>query len=123
MLDELNNEIIKLKELFSNNTDSNSFCNSMHLNNYNTNRSTNGTNVTEMSAGEDLIDNEEYQSTRQNTFVEQMMHGKSTDHDDHDLYSKSKFDTNQITFKEVDHNKECTNAHCSVHSYNPYYCD
>eukprot|EP00102_Acyrthosiphon_pisum_P015679 XP_008186351.1 PREDICTED: putative uncharacterized protein DDB_G0282129 [Acyrthosiphon pisum] len=56
MLDEINNEIIKLKELFSNNTDSNSFCNTMHYNNYNTNRST---YITGMSAGEDLIDNEE----------------------------------------------------------------
>ncbi|XP_060864303.1 putative uncharacterized protein DDB_G0284695 [Metopolophium dirhodum] len=114
MLDELNNEITKLKELFSNNTDSNSFCNSMNFNNYNTNRST---NITEMSAGEDFIDNEEYESTQRNTIVEQMMHRKSTDHDDHDLYSNSKFDTNH-------NNKDCcTNAHCSMHSYNPYYCD
>jgi len=121
MLDELNNEIIKLKELFSNNTDSNSFCNSTNFNNYNTNLST---NITEMSAGEDLIDNEEYQSTQRNTFIEQMMHRKSTDHNDHDLYSKSKFDTNQIIFKGVNHNnKDCRNAHCSMHSYNPYYCD
>jgi len=120
MLDELNNEIIRLKELFSNNTDSNSFCNSTNFNNHDTNRST---NITEMSAGEDLIDNIEYQSPQQNTFVDQMMHKKSTDHDDHDLYSESRFDTNQIIFKGVYHNnKVCTNAHCSVHSNNPYYC-
>ena len=117
MLDELNNEIIKLKELFSKNTDSNSFFNSMNLNNYNINRST---NITEMSAGEDLIDNKEYQSTQRNTFDEQMMH--RIDHDDHYLYSNSKFDENQIIFKKVNHNnKECTNAYCSMHSYNTYY--
>ncbi|CAI6365495.1 unnamed protein product [Macrosiphum euphorbiae] len=119
MLDELNNEIIKLKELFSKNTESNSFFNSMNLNNYNINRST---NITEMSAGEDLIDNKEYQSTQRNTFDEQMMH--IIDHDDHDLYSNSKFDKNQIIFEGINHNNnECTNAHCSVHSYNTYYCD
>lgn len=119
MLAELNNEIIKLKELFSNNTDSNSFCSSMNFNTHNTNRST---DITDISAGEDLIYNEEYWSTQQNTFVEQMMHRKSTDHDGHDLYSESKFDTDQIIFKEVNHNKkDCTNAHCSMHSYNSHY--
>lgn len=122
MLDGLNNEIIKLKELFSTNTDSNSFCYT-DFNNHNLNHNANqSTNIIEMSAGEDFTDNEEYGSTQQNqqnTFVEQIMHTKSIDHD---LNSESEFDTNQIIFKEVNHNnKECTNTHCSVHSYNPHY--
>jgi len=114
MLAALNNEIIKLKELFSNNTDSTSFFYTNDFNNYNTNQST---EIIEMSAGEDFIDNK--RSSQQNTFVEKMVH---TNFIDHDLYSENEFDSNPIIFKEVnDNNKDCTNAHCPMHSYNPNY--
>jgi len=123
MLDRLNNEIIKLKELFSINTDPYSFRNT-NSNNHNLHHNTNQSTDIEMSAGEDFIDDEEYWSTQQNqqnTFVEQMGHTKYIDHD---LYSESKFDINQIIFKGVYHNnKDCTNTHCSVHSHNHYYCN
>lgn len=116
MLVALNNEIIKLKELFSNNTDSTSFFNTIDFNNYNTNQST---EIIEMSAGEDFIDNKEYRSSQQNTFVENIVHTSFTDHD---LYSENEFDSNPIIFKEVNYNnKGCTNAHCPMHSYNPNY--
>jgi len=90
MLDDLNNAIVKITELFLNNADSNSFCNSNNSSNHNINRSI------EMSAGENFIDTEECRSSQQNIFVAQKMHRQSTDHS---LYSKSKLDTNLSIMK------------------------
>ncbi|KAE9537627.1 hypothetical protein AGLY_006650 [Aphis glycines] len=96
MLDGLNNEIKKIKELFLKNTNSYSFFNNNNSNNPITNRST------EMSAGEDFIDNEKCRS------IEKMMHKNSTDHD---LCSKSKFNTNQSIIKGVfQNNEDCMNT-------------
>jgi len=103
MLDGLNNEITKIKNLFSNNLNSNSFCNkNSKYNNHITNQSI------EMSAGEDFIDNEECRSTKENTFVEQVIHKNSTDHD---LCPKNIFNKNQSFLKGVFHdNEDGTNA-------------
>lgn len=96
MLDGLNNEIKKIKELFLKNTNSNSFFNNNNSNNPITNRST------EMSAGEDFIDNEKCRST------EQMMHKNSTDHD---LCSKRNYNTNQSIIKGIfQNNEDCMNT-------------
>lgn len=109
MLDGLNNEIIKIKELLSD-KDSNSFCYSNNSNDYNINR------YSEMSAGEDFIDNEECQPTQQNTLAMQMKYTQSTDQL---YYTKSEIDTNHSIFKGVYHNNntaDCTNNKQNTHT-------
>uniref|UniRef100_A0A2S2NT54 Uncharacterized protein n=1 Tax=Schizaphis graminum TaxID=13262 RepID=A0A2S2NT54_SCHGA len=108
MLDGLNDEIKKIKDLFSNNINSNSFCNkNSEYNNHITNQSI------EMSAGEDFIDNEECRSIKENTFVEQAIHKNSADHD---LYPKNIFNKNQSFLKGVFHDNE-DDTNTSQNSY------
>lgn len=92
MLDGLNNEIIKIKELFMSNKENNSCCN--HDNNI-TNR------CDEMCAGEDLIEDVSWESNEPKTDVVK----KSTNHK-HNRQFKQQVNTNQINQECRNHNRK-----------------